>query len=55
MNRFANYSRRLMWFFAFLVAAFVTGYGSGLVSTLVDPIQFAVEQPHAFATEEGAR
>lgn len=55
MNRLVNYSRRLMWFFAFLMAAFVTGYGTGFVSTLVDPINFSVEQPHSLLTEEGSR
>lgn len=55
MNRLVNYSRRLMWFFAFLLAAFVTGYGSGIISTMVDPIDFSVEQPHSLLTEEGSR
>ncbi len=44
MNRFVNYSRRLMWFLAFLLAAFVTGYGTGIVSALVDPMHFSVQQ-----------
>lgn len=51
MNRFATYSRRLMWFFAFLLAAFVTGYGTGIVSALVDPMHFSVQQSQPPAAE----
>ena len=54
MNRLVTYSRRLMWFFAFLMAAFVAGYGTGIVSRLVDPVNSSVAQPYSLLTE-GAR